>query len=142
MKRLISFAVCVCMILILCGCSKSKVTREVLDLTAMSSTMVYSEVYNMVSNPTEYLGKSVKVRGTFTSSVYDQTGKDYFYILISDATACCQQGLEFIWSGEHNYPDDYPEIGSTVETTGIFSSYDELGVTYYYLLIDNLTVLD
>ena len=34
------------------------------DLTVLSSTMVYSEVYNMLYNdPAHYLGKTVKARG-------------------------------------------------------------------------------
>ena len=37
------------------------------DLTVLSSTMVYSEVYNMLYNdPAHYHGKTVKARGTFS----------------------------------------------------------------------------
>lgn len=37
------------------------------DLTVLSSTMVYSEVYNMLYNdPAHYLGKTVKARGGFS----------------------------------------------------------------------------
>lgn len=37
------------------------------DLTVLSSTMVYSEVYNMLYNdPAHYLGKTVKARGEFS----------------------------------------------------------------------------
>ena len=38
------------------------------DLTVLSSTMVYSEVYNMLYNdPAHYLGKTVKAKGNFPS---------------------------------------------------------------------------
>ena len=37
------------------------------DLIAMSSTMVYSEVLNMQQTPDEYIGKIVKMKGPSTS---------------------------------------------------------------------------
>jgi len=58
--------------------------------------------------------------------------------VIADATACCQQGLEFIWNGAHAYPDDYPEQESEIEITGVFQSYQEGSSTYYYLLVDDV----
>ena len=111
------------------------------DLTKLNSTMVYSEVYSMVNEPDEFLGKTIKVQGAFNASYFDQTGKYYYFIVISDATACCAQGLEFIWSGDHAYPQDYPENGTTVEIVGTFGQYDELGVTYNYILTDSINVL-
>ena len=33
------------------------------DLTKLSSTMVYSEVYNMMYTPDDYIGKTVKMKG-------------------------------------------------------------------------------
>ena len=35
------------------------------DLTALSSTMVYAEVYNMITAPEQYRGKVVKMEGLF-----------------------------------------------------------------------------
>jgi len=35
------------------------------DLTAMSATMVYSEVQNMMLKPADYMGKTVKMAGAF-----------------------------------------------------------------------------
>lgn len=106
------------------------------DLTTMSSTMVYAEVYNIMQNPQEYLGKTIRVKGIYTTSFYEATGLNYQYVLIVDAAACCQQGLEFIWNGDHTYPDDYPTVGTEIDVTGIFGSYTELDITYYYLAVD------
>ncbi|ADL02784.1 conserved hypothetical protein [[Clostridium] saccharolyticum WM1] len=109
-----------------------------IDLSKLSSTMVFSEVYYMMTSPEQYMGKSVKAEGTF--QVYQDPGtkKNYYAVVIADATACCQQGLEFIWNGEHTYPDDYPEQESEIEITGVFQSYQEEGSTYYYLLVDEV----
>lgn len=106
------------------------------DLTALSSTMIYSEVYNMMVTPDSYIGKTIKMKGQF--AVYqaaDENGafipdQIYFACVIADATACCSQGLEFALAGEHTYPDDYPELGSEITVTGTFELYEEDGCRY------------
>ena len=95
MKRIFSLVICICMCIAVSGCAACG-KSNIIDLTSLSSTMVYSEVSNMVTNPTDYLGKTVKIRGTFTSSCFEDIGKDYFYILVSDALSCCRNGIEFI----------------------------------------------
>lgn len=100
------------------------------DLTQLSSTMVYSEVYNMMINPEDYLGRMVKMNGMFATYENEETGQIYFACIISDATACCSQGIEFELVGDYSYPDDYPELGSDITVTGIFETYDEDGYTY------------
>jgi len=111
--------------------SSEKKTADI-DLTVMSGTMVYAEVYNITAAPEDYLGKTVKVKGTYVTDYYDVTDLTYRYVLIADAAACCQQGIEFILTGE--YPDDYyPEEGGAIELQGVFKKYEELGITYYYL---------
>ena len=111
------------------------------DLTTLSSTVVYAEVYNMLTRPEGYMGKTIKLNGPYASSYYAETDLNYHYVIIEDAAACCQNGLEFIWNGEHRFPDDYPEEESRIEVIGVFGSYEELGRTYYYLSVDNLSIL-
>ncbi|MCR5668693.1 MAG: hypothetical protein K6G05_06550 [Lachnospiraceae bacterium] len=103
------------------------------DLTTLSSTMVYSEVYNMLINPTEYIGKTVKMEGQFRVYHDESTNKYYFACIISDATACCTQGIEFELAGDFNYPDDYPAEGSDICVTGVFDTYQEDESTYCVL---------
>lgn len=57
----------------------------------------------------------------------------YFSCIIVDATACCSQEIEFVLSGEHAYPDDYPEEGSEIVVQGIFNTYEENGYMYCQL---------
>ncbi len=95
------------------------------DLTALSSTMVYSEVYNMVFYPENYIGKTVKMSGSYMVFHDDDTDKYYHACIISDATACCAQGIEFELEGEHSYPDDYPQLGTQVCVVGVFDIYWE-----------------
>lgn len=95
---------------------------EDIDLTVMSSTMVYSQVYDMMSKPEDYIGKTVRMSGAF-SEYYDETNdKTYYACIIKDATACCSQGIEFILSDE-SY--EYPEDGSEICVVGTFDVYEE-----------------
>ena len=110
------------------------------DLTVLSSTMVYSEVYNMLYNdPAHYLGKTVKAKGTF--SIYQlvtdgvlQPDPVAYACIIADATACCAEGMEFVPEGDLTYPEDYPELGAEITVIGEFQSYEENGMTWYHLV--------
>ena len=110
------------------------------DLTVLSSTIVYSEVYNMLYNdPAHYLGKTVKARGTF--SIYQlvtdgvlQPDPVSYACIISDAAACCAEGMEFVLEGDLTYPDDYPKLGTEITVIGEFQSYEENGMTWYHLV--------
>ena len=110
------------------------------DLTVLSSTMVYSEVYNMLYNdPAHYLGKTVKARGEF--SIYQlvtdgvlQPDPVSYACIISDAAACCAEGMEFVLKDDLAYPDDYPELGTEITVIGEFQSYEENGTTWYHLV--------
>lgn len=100
------------------------------DLTKLSSTMVYSEVYNMLYIPENYIGKTVKMRGMFV--VYTNMDESQYYpaVIIADATACCAQGLEFILKGNPTYPEGYPEMETEITVVGTFETYLEDGNTY------------
>ncbi|MBE5808542.1 MAG: hypothetical protein E7317_09420 [Clostridiales bacterium] len=110
-----------------------------LDLTAISGTVVYSQVYAMLEDPQQYEGQRVKMCGGFSYFQDPQTNKEYFAAVIADATACCSQGIEFVWKGEHAYPADYPELGTDVTVTGLFDTYLEDGYTYIQLVDADVT---
>ncbi len=95
------------------------------DLTVLSATMVYSEVYNMMVSPDYYKGKIIKMTGQFVPYYDEGTGKYYFACFISDATACCSQGIEFILTDDYSYPEDYPQEGDTICVIGTFDTYME-----------------
>ena len=108
------------------------------DLTILSSTMVYSEVYNMMIMPEDYMGKTIKMNGMFSYMTDETTGNEYYACIIMDATACCSQGIEFELAGDYTYPDDYPEIGGDITVTGTFDVYEEDG--YKYCTLRNATM--
>lgn len=105
------------------------------DLTQLNSQMVYAQVYDMVTKPEDYKGQKVRAKGPFSYFKDDQTGNEYFAVLISDATACCSQGIEFVLDGDHKYPDDYPAMDTEITVSGTFDYYKE-GVNIYCQLLD------
>ena len=110
-----------------------------IDLTEMSSTMVYSEVYSMLETPENYIGKTVKMNGIFAYYYDEETGSYYFACIIRDATACCSQGIEFVLTDDYVYPDDYPEVGGDVTVLGRFDTYME-GEYLYCTLRDAVLI--
>ena len=111
-----------------------------LDLSVLSGTVVYAQVYNIMNDPQPYLGKIIKMAGYYDA--YESTERDIVYhaCVIPDATACCQTGIEFVWAGEHTWPDDYPELYSQITVTGRMEEYDEDGVPYLHLVDAELIV--
>ncbi|MFI3212193.1 MAG: hypothetical protein R3Y24_02530 [Eubacteriales bacterium] len=106
---------------------------EVIDLTTLSSTMVFAEVYYMMVTPEVYEGKTVRMEGQFVVYENPDSGQLYFACVIEDATACCQQGVEFVLTEDKVYPDDYPEVGSTITVIGVYETYMEGEYLYFHL---------
>ena len=109
---------------------------DFIDLTAMSSTMVFAEVFNMTTHPEDYVGKTVKMQGIFsTGKLYAQEGTfedggTVFACIIQDATACCAQGIPFDLAESRTYPEDYPELGAPITVTGTFEICTQDGLEF------------
>ena len=95
-------------------------THADIDLTRMSSTMVYSIVYQMVTDPQKYTGKTIKMKGIFSSYVDEETNRRFFGCIIKDALACCSQGLAFDTEKPRKYPKEYPSEGTSITIIGTF----------------------
>ena len=104
-----------------------------IDLTKLESNLVYAQVYSMMSKPDECIGKKIRAKGSFNQTYYKETKMRYFSVMISDAAACCAQGLEFELAGKHEYPKDYPKPGSEITVEGTFNTYLEDGTLYAHL---------
>ncbi|WP_409968538.1 hypothetical protein RFF05_00700 [Bengtsoniella intestinalis] len=96
-----------------------------IDLTAMNSTLVYSQVYAMMLYPEDYAGRTVKMHGMFAYYYVESVDTYYYGIIVEDATACCAQGIEFVLADQEAYtcPDDYPQMGEYATVVGVFNSF-------------------
>ncbi|MBQ8962066.1 MAG: hypothetical protein IJ071_12785 [Ruminococcus sp.] len=105
-----------------------------IDLTQLSSSMVYGQVYDMVYSSENYVGKKVRAKGNFSYYKDPDNGNEYFAVLISDAAACCSQGIEFVLAdADAVYPDDYPPLNTEITVEGSFNYYKENYSTYCQL---------
>lgn len=136
MKKFTAWLLACGLSLSLVACSEPQQSEGVevdVDLTQLSSTLVYAEVYNMAANPQDYVGKTVRMRGNLVYQVVNgQPNPDYLACMISDATACCAQGIEFVLSQPL---EEYPELGSMVTVSGELTTY-ESGEKTFLRLID------
>lgn len=145
MKKFIATVLIISVCVSFAACSKSKnnvdkntttatTTTEAksvdLDLTALSSTVVYSEVYNMLITPDDYKGKMIKMKGNFNQYYDEESKKTYNAVIIPDATVCCQQGLEFQLADNSN-PNF--EQGTEITVEGSFNTYSDGKFIYCYL---------
>lgn len=105
------------------------------DLTELTSTLIYGEVYNIMMDPEKYIGKTVRMEGNFYTFWDEIQNQYYFACVIQDATACCAQGIEFVLAGDYTYPDDYPEEGSFIRVAGVFDTYED--EEYIYCTLRN-----
>ncbi len=110
-----------------------------IDITQMTETMVYSQVFDMVMNAQDYQGKVIKMKGLYNPLYFEPTDTTYHLMVITDATGCCPQGVEFVITSEGQ---QYPEINTEIQVTGVFEIYQE-GEQYYFRIVsDELVVLN
>lgn len=141
-KKLVVIAgVLICMLMILTGCGEEKKVaggKEVVDMTNMSGNVIYGEVFAMMNEPQKYMGKTIRIKGIFNTQVDSNTGKEYFFLLITDAQACCKQGIELKGKGDAP-PRGLPSKGGEMTVEGKFGKYEEGGKEYYCIFVEKIT---
>lgn len=105
-----------------------------IDLTTLNTTMLQARVNEILENPNDYKGKTVRVTGSYNKSYYEQTDKYYNYVLGYDQTMCCAAwGIEFMGDSVPEEIEPY----STIGLVGTFDFYEELGQTYFYINVEH-----
>lgn len=110
------------------------------DLTKLSTTMVFSELYNILAEAESNFGSIIRIKGKFDYYKDEESGKMYYGVFVTDATACCQQGLEFQPKEHYKFPDDYPKKGTWMTVTGEFQAYEDGGLKYCHLINADFSV--
>ena len=96
-----------------------------IDLARMSGTVVYGMVYQMVTTPERFVGKHIRMKGVFSSYYDNETKQRFFGCVISDALACCSQGLAFELAKPRKFPEEFPDEGTPIIITGDFDLVKE-----------------
>ena len=102
--------------------------------------MAFATVSHILTNPETYLGKKIKVRGSYTSSYNEEESKQYHSMVIEDM-GCCTQNFAFKRENNSSSPEEYPEENTLIEAVGIFAKCEEAGYDFYYLSVSTLTPL-
>ncbi|MBQ9015281.1 MAG: hypothetical protein IJ109_04110 [Firmicutes bacterium] len=129
-RRITAFILSVLLLLSVTACAGTQKSDNEIDLTTMSATMVYSEVFDMIYKPEEYMGKTIKMRGILNAVYNEEDNTIIFACIIQDATACCEQGVEFHLKED---PEEFPEGGTEVTVVGTYDTYERDGEEYCYL---------
>ncbi len=105
------------------------------DFTTMSSTMVYAQVYDLMSNSDSYFGKSFRMVGEYNQTL-DSYDELMHFIIINDATGCCPQGLEL------KFPEDMeiPVAGTAVIVDATVDTYEFDGFNYAYMNVSSIEI--
>ena len=73
------------------------------DISVMNANMVYAQVFDMMMQPEVYKDKIIKIAGDYYR-LPDNKGNMTNAVIIRDALACCQQGMEFVWDFGETVP--------------------------------------
>lgn len=106
-----------------------------MDLSDMSYTMAYAQVYSMVMAPKRHAGETMRIQGSYYG-FQTEDGEDVHLILIIDDAGCCEVGMEFQMTGNHKWPQDFPPNNSIIRLTGLVDTISH-GDNVFPLLVAN-----
>lgn len=104
------------------------------DLTSMNPNMIYAQVFNLMLSPEDYDGKIFKMTGSFLK-LTGQDGETVYAVIVKDALACCQQGLEF----KYNFAGNEPQPDQNITVIGKYTLTTRPdGLTHNYIVASNV----
>ena len=113
------------------------------NIIEIKEKMFIAQTNDIYLNSDEYVGKTLKVEGLFKREAYGN--RDYCFVL-RYGPGCCgsdgNAGFEVTWENKEDAPIVWPAVDAWVSATGVFTSYEEDGAAYYYLVLSKLDVLD
>lgn len=88
-----------------------------INIAAMSATMAYTTLLQIEENPSEYEGKTIKVKGRFAQKPFSGGSKiNHCFIYVYDSSVCCSARTTFIWDGSLPESGEYATVTGTVYT--------------------------
>lgn len=106
------------------------------DFTKMNFNMALSLIYDIMVEPENYLNKTIKIEGQYDTIVEDDIR--YFAVIDWDLTGCCPAGLNFIPPDSMKFPEDFPELETTITVTGrIEKTFNGVSEEFYFMA-DNI----
>ena len=101
-----------------------------IDIDQLGSDMATAQMREIDQNRSNYLGKTIRVTGSYQSERSEEYDTTYNYLLGYDSTGCCAAwGIEFYGD---EVPEDIPQY-ETISVVGTLATYDEGGQKYLYI---------
>ena len=98
------------------------------DFTRLNPTMRMTYTYRLAANPKEFVGKTLRISGTFLTIVDKADGKRRFGCLMGDpgGCSCCAPGgvLEFMPKDSYVWPTNFPPVESRITVTGSLKMFE------------------
>ncbi len=115
--------------------AQSAAAGAAIELTENMYVTYINEIY---TNYEDYIGRTIKLEGMFTSEYYEPSDTTYEYVY-RVGPGCCGNdgsmcGFEFTWDG------DMPSDNDWIEVTGVLDKYDLEGQTYLTLRAQSVNV--
>lgn len=112
-----------------------------LDLTQMSSEIGLALLYQFVLAPQDYSGQSIRMKGAYYANYNEQTDAHEYHCVVKDTSACCNQGIEFVWNeiGQDNLKNELVDEEEII-VTGILETYQREGDSRVYCRIKNAMI--
>ena len=92
------------------GTTTSSTTKIDYDIAALKNA--YTITNNILANPDDYSGKTIRIKGSFSQGVITGGTTNHYFVDVYDTAACCGAWVTFSWNGS------LPSSGSTVTVTG------------------------
>ena len=112
-----------------------------IDLSELSLSIIQTEYSQIVSNATDYSGKTIRAYGSYYTLFFDDTGKHSHYIIVVPGDECCRLGFEFRRDGDYVFPQDYPSENAIILITGTLHRDADSGLSSIYIDVDELSVI-
>lgn len=108
------------------------------DLSQLSDTMAYAEFFFVASQPDNYRGKTLRIRGVYQTLYAESLGETLHWLVLTDQTACCSVALTL--SLPEGSPLQYPENGAEMELLGVIDYYTVGDQLYPRMTVEDIRV--
>lgn len=151
MKRWLSLICLILTLLFLWGCGKkaeeaptpapteSAAQEPQVDLSRLSDTMAYAEFFYVASQPENYRGKTMRIRGEYQTLYAESIQKTMHWLVLTDQAACCSVALTL------ELPEgsqiQFPENGANMELVGLVDYYTVGTELYPMMTVQSVHVL-
>ena len=109
------------------------------EVIELSERLFIAQTNDIYLNRADYLGKTIRYEGFFTSHVDEGSGREYSFV-VRNGPGCCgddgQAGFELLLS------DPWPEENDWCIVEGVLEEYEEDGYGYLRITVSSLTVTD